>query len=66
MTGVVERIDTEIEKQSLLKHPFYQMWSEGKLTTDHLQGYIKEYFQLVIAVPEFVRNIQGLANDSSL
>jgi len=66
MTGVVERIDIEIEKQSLLKHPFYQMWSEGKLTTDHLQGYIKEYFQLVIAVPEFVRNIQGLTNDSSL
>jgi pyrroloquinoline-quinone synthase len=66
MTGVVERIDTEIEKQSLLKHPFYQMWSEGKLTADHLQGYIKEYFQLVITVPEFVRNIQGLTNDSSL
>src|SRR5713226_4941895 len=66
MTGVVERIDIEIEKQSLLKHPFYQMWSEGKLTADHLQGYIKEYFQLVIAVPEFVRNIQGLTNDSSL
>ena len=66
MTGVVERIDIEIEKQSLLKHPFYQMWSEGKLTADHLQGYIKEYFQLVIAVPEFVRNIQDLTNDSSL
>jgi pyrroloquinoline-quinone synthase len=66
MTGVVERIDIEIEKQSLLKHPFYQMWSEGKLTADHLQGYIKEYFQLVITVPEFVRNIQGLTNDSSL
>jgi len=66
MTGVVERIDIEIEKQSLLKHPFYQMWSEGKLTADHLQGYIKEYFQLVIAVPEFVRNIQVLTNDSSL
>ncbi len=66
MTGVVERIDIEIEKQSLLKHPFYRMWSEGKLTADHLQGYIKEYFQLVIAVPEFVRNIQDLTNDSSL
>jgi pyrroloquinoline-quinone synthase len=66
MTGVVERIDIEIEKKSLLKHPFYQMWSEGKLTADHLKGYIKEYFQLVITVPEFVQNIQGLTNDSSL
>jgi pyrroloquinoline-quinone synthase len=66
MTGVVERINIEIEKQSLLKHPFYQMWSEGKLTANHLQGYSKEYFQLVKAVPEFVRNIHGLTNDPSL
>ena len=66
MAWVVERIDIEIEKQSLLRHPFYQMWSEGRRTADHLQGYIKEYFQLVIAVPEFVRNIQDLTNDSSL
>lgn len=66
MTGVVERINVEIEKQSLLKHPFYQMWSEGKLTANHLQGYSKEYFELVKAVPEFVRNIHGLTNDPFL
>jgi len=34
---IVQRIDTEIERRSLLKHSFYQMWSEGKLTIDHLQ-----------------------------
>ena len=66
MTGVVELINIEIEKQSLLKHPFYQMWSEGKLNANHLQGYSKEYFNLVQAVPEFVRNIRGLTNDASL
>lgn len=65
MTDVVERIDNEIEKQSLLKHPFYRMWSEGKLTATHLQGYSKEYLQLVKAVPEFVQNISCLTNDSS-
>ena len=54
---LVERIDSEIEKRSLLKHPFYQMWSEGRLTVDNLQGYSKEYFQLVKAVPKFVQNI---------
>lgn len=52
--NIVQRIDSEIEKRSLLKHPFYRMWSEGKLTLDHLQGYSKEYFQLVKAVPDFV------------
>ncbi len=54
---LVERIDSEIEKRSLLKHPFYQMWSEGRLQVDHLRGYSKEYFQLVKAVPVFVQNI---------
>ncbi|MGE5822130.1 MAG: TenA family transcriptional regulator [Nitrososphaerota archaeon] len=53
----IEEIDYEIEHRSLLKHPFYTMWTEGKLTVDHLRGYSKEYFQLVKAVPKFVENI---------
>src|ERR671921_1443122 len=57
MDNVVQRIDSEIEKRSLLKHPFYKMWSEGKLTVDHLQGYSNEYFQLVKIVPKFVECI---------
>ncbi|AIF84575.1 pyrroloquinoline quinone (coenzyme PQQ) biosynthesis protein C [Candidatus Nitrososphaera evergladensis SR1] len=61
---LVERIDSEIENRSLLKHPFYQMWSEGRLTVDHLQGYSKEYFQLVKAVPAFVQNIASAANNT--
>jgi pyrroloquinoline-quinone synthase len=59
MDNVVQRIDSEIEKRSLLKHSFYKMWSEGKLTIDHLQGYSKEYFQLVKKVPKFVEGIAG-------
>ncbi len=57
MDNVVQRIDLEIENRSLLKHSFYKMWSEGKLTIDHLQGYSKEYFQLVKVVPKFVERI---------
>jgi pyrroloquinoline-quinone synthase len=57
MDNIVPRIDSEIEKRSLLKHSFYKMWSEGKLTIDHLQGYSKEYFQLVKMVPKFVETI---------
>jgi pyrroloquinoline-quinone synthase len=63
---LIERIDYEIEKQSLLKHVFYQMWSEGKLTINHLQGYSKEYFQLVKVVPKFVENIFNAIADPSL
>jgi pyrroloquinoline-quinone synthase len=57
MDNVVQGIHSEIEKRSLLKHSFYKMWSEGKLTIDHLQGYSKEYFQLVKIVPKFVESI---------
>ena len=46
-----------IEERSLLKHPFYQMWSDGKLSLDSLSGYSKEYFQLVKAVPSFMTPI---------
>jgi len=63
---LIERIDYEIEKRSLLKHRFYQMWSEGKLTFDHLQGYSQEYFQLVKVVPKFVENIFNMVTNPSL
>jgi pyrroloquinoline-quinone synthase len=42
------------------------MWSEGKLTINHLQGYSKEYFQLVKVVPKFVENIFNVITDPSL
>ena len=54
---LVQNIDKEIEARSLLNHPFYKMWSAGELNLTHLQGYSKEYFQLVKAVPTFVENI---------
>jgi len=63
---LIERIDYEIEKRSLLKHRFYQMWSEGKLNFDHLQGYSREYFQLVKVVPKFVENIFNMVTNPSL
>jgi len=63
---IVQRIDSEIEKRSLLKHSFYQMWTEGRLTIDHLQGYSKEYFQLVKAVPSFVQGIARWTDDQDV
>ena len=58
MSSLVKRIDELIEERSLLKHKFYLMWNEGKLTLDSLNGYSKEYFQLVKAIPSFVQTIR--------
>ena len=62
--NLIKKIDEMIEERSLLKHPFYQMWSDGKLTQESLAGYSKEYFQLVKAVPSFMTPIIKKAPDS--
>ena len=54
MGSLIKRIDQIIEDKSLLKHPFYEMWSDGKLELSSLKGYSKEYYQLVKQVPHFM------------
>ena len=62
--NLIKRIDEMIEERSLLKHPFYEMWSDGKLSVESLAGYSKEYFQLVKAVPSFMTPIIEKAPES--
>jgi len=57
MSYLIQKIDRIIEERSLLKHPFYQTWSDGKLTREALAGYSKEYYQLVKAVPIFMTQL---------
>jgi len=64
MSDFVKGLDAEIERRSLLKHEFYKMWSQGKLTKKHLAGYSKEYFQLVRAVPDLVGLIGGFVGEA--
>jgi len=64
MNSLILKIDQIIEERSLLEHPFYQTWSEGKLTRDALAGYSKEYFQLVKAVPKFMEPLLENAPES--
>ncbi len=64
MNSLIKGIDEMIEERSLLKHPFYQMWSDGKLSLYSLTGYSKEYYQLVKSVPSFMTPIIKQAPDS--
>ena len=57
MSLLIHSLDDNIQQRSLLKHKFYQLWSAGLLSMKDLQGYSKEYFQLVKAVPSLVGNI---------
>lgn len=50
----VGEIDAILKEKSLLKHPFYKMWSDGKLSMDALRGYANEYYRLEAAFPGFL------------
>ena len=64
MNHLIQEIDSIIEERSLLKHPFYQAWSDGKLTRESLAGYSKEYYQLVKAVPIFMAQLMDHVPES--
>ncbi|WP_255419707.1 thiaminase II/PqqC family protein [Wolbachia endosymbiont of Dipetalonema caudispina] len=43
----IQLLDKELNDFHLLKHQFYHLWSEGKLSLEVLQIYAKEYYHHV-------------------
>lgn len=50
----LEQLDARIAKYDLLCHPFYQAWSQGKLTRDDLREYAQDYYHHVEAFPSYL------------
>jgi pyrroloquinoline-quinone synthase len=48
------RLDAAIAARAMLAHPFYQAWSEGRLTQGMLADYAAQYFHHVEAFPRAV------------
>lgn len=63
--GVLSQIQEVLSKRTLLKHPFYVQWSEGKITKEALAGYSKEYYQFVKLLPHCIENLTCKAPSSS-
>src|SRR6202044_788182 len=59
---LVEALDALIEKYHLLKHPFYQAWTAGKLSKDSLALYAEQYYQHVRAFPENLKQLAARTN----
>lgn len=55
---LVSAIESEVQKHSLLQHPFYIMWSKGMLTKEQLSGYAKEYYYAAKHVPNVMEAIR--------
>ena len=49
-----QNIESIINAKSLLKHPFYVAWTEGKLSKDQLRHYAEQYFHNVLAEPTYL------------
>ncbi len=58
---MLESLDALIAEHHLLKHPFYQAWTEGKLSKESLQLYAEQYYQHVRAFPENLKELAGRA-----
>ena len=52
-----------IMEYSMLKHPFYQAWSEGKLSKSVLAEYAKQYYAHVSAFPTYVSAVHSRCED---
>jgi pyrroloquinoline-quinone synthase len=59
-------LDALIAEKHLLKHPFYQLWSQGKLTLENLREYAISYYPHVAAFPTYVSGVHSGCEDAAL
>ena len=52
--NTIAKIRSAVDQKHLLKHPFYQDWSAGKLRKEQLADYAKQYYAHVRAFPRYV------------
>ena len=60
---VSEAIDSKVAKRAMLSHPFYQAWTEGRLSLDTLRAYARQYFHHVEAFPRAVSAVHSACDD---
>lgn len=58
-----QHIDEAIGEYAMLSHPFYQLWTEGKLTQGILAEYAKQYYAHVAAFPTYVSAVHSRCDD---
>jgi pyrroloquinoline-quinone synthase len=59
-------LDALVAEKHLLKHPFYKLWSEGKLTRENIREYAVSYYPHVAAFPMYVSGVHSSCEDPAL
>src|SRR6188472_1252703 len=60
---VSSRIDSKVSERTILSHPLYQAWTEGRLPLDTLREYARQYFHHVDAFPRAVSAVHSACPD---
>lgn len=63
---LISELDRILEEKSILKHPFYQKWNEGKLSLGELQDYAKQYYHFVKHFPMFVSSVHSYCDNKEV
>lgn len=59
----VHQLNTMLDDCHLLKHPFYQAWNNGTLSSEILQTYAAQYYKHVASFPRYISAIHSLSNN---
>ena len=57
------RLDAQIQRRHLLKHPFYQAWTMGQLPLENLRSYAGQYFHFESNFPRYVAGVYAKETD---
>lgn len=57
--SLIHQLNCIIAERALLKHTFYQAWSNGTLSRDLLKQYAAQYYHQVESFPRFISQIHA-------
>ena len=62
----LEALDGLVADKHLLKHPFYVLWTQGRLTPEHVKEYAISYYPHVAAFPRYVSAVHSNCADPAV
>ncbi len=65
-TEFLEALDLLVAEKHLLKHRFYVLWTQGKLSREQLREYAISYYPHVAAFPRYVSGVHSHSADPAL
>jgi pyrroloquinoline-quinone synthase len=63
MNDYLDKIDNDIARKHLLKHPFYLAWTRGELSKESLIDYARQYYHHVAAFPTYLSAVHAKCDD---